>query len=185
MSEIKRKKAKYQRTWFNRQTPEKKAEMYRIVKDWHDAHAKEMKEYKDKWYRDNKERQLAKGRIRRAEIKADPRLNKIRLEKQKIRRKRAKAKVRMLKHGNTQLGERITHSEWLRLVIAHDSRCFYCKKRGPVQQDHYIPLSKGGDDSMENIVPACEDCNRRKQARDPVEFIMELEERGLSTKAPL
>ncbi len=30
--------------------------------------------------------------------------------------------------------------------------------------DHVIPLSKGGKETFDNIVPACIDCNRRKQA---------------------
>jgi 5-methylcytosine-specific restriction endonuclease McrA len=30
--------------------------------------------------------------------------------------------------------------------------------------DHLTPRSKGGDDSMDNLMPACESCNKSRQA---------------------
>jgi 5-methylcytosine-specific restriction endonuclease McrA len=44
--------------------------------------------------------------------------------------------------------------------------CFYCG--GPYQHDdHFFPLSKSRDDSLGNIVPACEVCNVTKGDQDP------------------
>lgn len=54
--------------------------------------------------------------------------------------------------------------------------CHYCGCKlelfGPdkFQVDHFIPLSKGGENSMNNIVIACPGCNREKASRMPWEY---------------
>lgn len=41
--------------------------------------------------------------------------------------------------------------------------CRYCgDARGPFHADHVYPYVKGGETSLENMVTACEHCNRRK-----------------------
>jgi hypothetical protein len=69
-------------------------------------------------------------------------------------------------------------SEWIELLKNHDNRCYYCgvkmtKKLEPKQRtrDHKIPLSKGGTDSICNIVPACRSCNSAKGTKSQEEFI--------------
>lgn len=48
-------------------------------------------------------------------------------------------------------------------------RCRYCGK-GPtngsiLEADHFVPRSKGGPDTIANLVTACAECNRGKAAR--------------------
>lgn len=46
--------------------------------------------------------------------------------------------------------------------------CQYCGKKAPgvvLEIDHKIPVSKGGDNSMNNLVTSCFDCNRGKSAK--------------------
>ena len=47
-----------------------------------------------------------------------------------------------------------------RIAIRNDL-CFYCQDPG-AEDDHYFPLSKGGDDRWYNLVRACVKCNRSK-----------------------
>lgn len=47
--------------------------------------------------------------------------------------------------------------------------CFYCPAPA-AHADHYVPLARGGFHCMENIVPACEPCNRSKGALMPDEW---------------
>jgi 5-methylcytosine-specific restriction endonuclease McrA len=35
--------------------------------------------------------------------------------------------------------------------------------------DHIIPVSQGGDSTLDNLVTACRRCNRKKAARTPEE----------------
>ncbi len=52
-------------------------------------------------------------------------------------------------------------------VIKRDRhQCQYCgKKKKVMTTDHIVPKSLGGDDSWENLVCACLECNNRKGAR--------------------
>jgi 5-methylcytosine-specific restriction endonuclease McrA len=63
-----------------------------------------------------------------------------------------------------------TASEWLALVARYDGRCAYCGERGPLHADHRIPLSRGGTNTIENILPACVRCNLRKGKMTEAEF---------------
>lgn len=71
------------------------------------------------------------------------------------------------KRANSPRGlPRITLLEWEALKRINNFKCWYCGCiPEKLTQDHVIPVSKGGDDSFENIVPACRTCNKRKSAR--------------------
>ena len=52
-----------------------------------------------------------------------------------------------------------------KLYIRDMGKCRYCKKnvsRKESTWDHYVPTSKGGDNSWTNAVLACKDCNTLK-----------------------
>jgi len=64
-----------------------------------------------------------------------------------------------------------TREEWETRKIQFSNRCVYCDRESKrLTPDHYIPLSKGGTNFIDNIVPACQDCNRRKWSKDPSAF---------------
>lgn len=60
------------------------------------------------------------------------------------------------------------------LVARHDGRCGYCGVAGALQADHRIPLSRGGSHRIENIIPACRQCNCRKATSTEGEFRVRL-----------
>lgn len=52
-----------------------------------------------------------------------------------------------------------------RKLLKRSRLCFYCKKLLTPQTitvDHSIPLSRGGSNEFDNLVGACEHCNRLK-----------------------
>lgn len=70
----------------------------------------------------------------------------------------------------------VTQTEWKMLrqsVFERDNfTCQYCGKIPPsLDCDHVIPLSRGGESKMENLVAACPSCNRSKNARTPEEWL--------------
>lgn len=69
----------------------------------------------------------------------------------------------------------ITKEEWLNTLDAYDYCCFYCGEEGTkLCMEHMTPLSRGGDNSVENIVPACRACNTSKGNRTLEEWAPEL-----------
>lgn len=53
------------------------------------------------------------------------------------------------------------------VVIRCGNACFYCKRKSSpevvLEIDHVIPVAKGGNDRIENLVAACKSCNIRKR----------------------
>ena len=52
--------------------------------------------------------------------------------------------------------------QWTKTIIYFQSKCAYCGKIKELTQDHFIPLSKGGEYTLNNIIPACGTCNSSK-----------------------
>ena len=55
-------------------------------------------------------------------------------------------------------------------------KCRYCGKqltRFTATLDHVTPVAEGGDNSFENLVTACLDCNSRKNKRPVGDFLAE------------
>lgn len=52
----------------------------------------------------------------------------------------------------------------------YKSSCFYCGSNNSIQADHIIPISKGGQHSIGNLVPACAKCNNSKKDKFLIEW---------------
>ena len=70
--------------------------------------------------------------------------------------KRRKAQQR----GSTAL--MLSPDQLWRRWVQFDHRCAYCGTNGDLHMEHVIPISKGGEHHLGNIVPACQRCNYSK-----------------------
>ncbi|MDY7525471.1 HNH endonuclease [Sphingomonas sp. 10B4] len=61
-------------------------------------------------------------------------------------------------------------------TIAQPKRCYWCGKAcaKSFHVDHYVPLARGGEHELHNLVIACPPCNLKKNAKDPFEFAQEV-----------
>ena len=76
---------------------------------------------------------------------------------------RSKSKHRKAKQrGSTAL--MLTPDQLWRRWLQFDHRCAYCGVDGDLQVEHVIPISKGGEHHLGNIVPACQRCNYSKRS---------------------
>jgi len=87
-----------------------------------------------------------------------------------------------INHGRRRLYE-INVDQWYALrkqVFERDNyTCVYCGKRGgKLEADHKIPFSRGGKDTLDNLVTCCQKCNRQKHDKTPEEFKKWLQNRG-------
>jgi 5-methylcytosine-specific restriction endonuclease McrA len=65
----------------------------------------------------------------------------------------------------------LTTEEWLEVLSEYNHKCVYCGRSDvKLTMDHIIPISKGGPNIKNNVVPACRSCNSRKGAKDPSLF---------------
>ncbi len=63
------------------------------------------------------------------------------------------------------------------LLLRDQYQCQYCQERPGVRGlnvDHVLPRSRGGQDTWENLVISCRECNLKKGRRTPEEASMRL-----------
>ena len=61
------------------------------------------------------------------------------------------------------------------ILLRDKQQCQYCSCKSSILTiDHIIPKERGGYDSLDNLVTACQDCNRKKGNRTPEEAKMPL-----------
>ena len=65
-----------------------------------------------------------------------------------------------------------TIDEWKAKLIEYDYRCAYCGEilLDDITADHVIPVSRGGSNIIDNIVPACRWCNSHKSTKTANEY---------------
>lgn len=69
----------------------------------------------------------------------------------------------------TALPRPAIHPDMRRAVFQRDGyACIQCRSTDRLELDHYIPWSKGGQHTVENLRVLCKACNRRKAASMPV-----------------
>src|SRR5256885_5166915 len=78
-----------------------------------------------------------------------------------------------------------TPDEWLAARAAWRGRCSYCGELAPLEADHRVPLARGGGNAIDNIVPACPSCNRRKHAMTEDQFVARLRHEGRRVRPSL
>jgi len=93
-------------------------------------------------------------------------------EMQRENARRSDNKRRALKV-STENGT-ITKESLDKLLILQHKECHYCGicLDQTKQLDHYIPLSKGGPHSIDNVVWSCAKCNNHKRAKMPTTSLL-------------
>ena len=67
-----------------------------------------------------------------------------------------------------------TSKEFRALCVTFENRCVYCGQELPLGPDHLVPLSRGGSNSIDNIVPCCRYCNSAKHTKTYEEYVEQL-----------
>lgn len=123
-------------------------------------------------------KQRAENRIKNKEKINERSRNWYKTEEGKACRQRTNFKRRARKRNiiNT-----LTSQEWLDILEKHNYKCVYCgcefDEETLPTRDHIIPISKGGHNTKENVVPACQNCNNKKYNK-----ILEGDKRGIKEK---
>ena len=143
-----------------------KEEIDEYQKQYCQDHKKERNEYSKQWRKDNHEYALEY----RKQWKKEHPDNVLEYQKKWAKTEKGKAtSQRGQNKRRTILKEIIntlTAEEWLDILEKHNYRCAYCGIEFDCEnlptRDHIIPISKGGNNTKDNIVPACKSCNAKK-----------------------
>jgi 5-methylcytosine-specific restriction endonuclease McrA len=65
----------------------------------------------------------------------------------------------------------VNKNEWLAILERYGNSCAYCGTTGRMTIDHVIPVMRGGQHAVNNIVPACAACNSEKHYKSVEDFI--------------
>lgn len=57
----------------------------------------------------------------------------------------------------------MTANDWRRIMLLHSGRCFYCDGKA-TGKDHVLPICLGGRDTVDNTIPCCPTCNKKKSS---------------------
>lgn len=88
---------------------------------------------------------------------------------------RIKIKVQKREAKKRELPNNFTISQWEDVKKVFNNKCAYCGEEKPLSQEHFIPLSKGGEYTKNNIIPVCLQCNSSKKDREFCEWYSEQE----------
>jgi len=179
-SSEKRKK----RYWANRSSELKNQRMYqknnkKIIKERRQA-IKEITAIKGKKYRDaHKEIEAARSKRyyenNQEKVKKYLKVNKVIIAKKhkeyvKNNRDRHNILEQRRQAKKKQLLHTLTCIQWENIKLHFDNRCAYCGKESPLQQEHFLALSKNGEYTLNNIIPSCKYCNNSKKAKNFFEW---------------
>ncbi len=139
---------------------------------------------RNKAYREaHTEELLAKGRERdKADYKTNPEAQKLHSKQWREKnRERHRASSKAYRDANPEwqrcssnkkrarkrgaVVNDLTAAQWAAIKEHYKHCCVYCgKQQERLTQDHLTPLSKGGNHTVSNVVPACRSCNSKKHA---------------------
>ena len=121
------------------------------ISDYYNNHKKKYSETNKRWCKNNPERRKEHKR----------RYNQTETGKATAQRANTRRRANLQKITNT-----LTAHEWENILEKYNYICAYCGVEFDCEnlptRDHIIPISKGGNNTKENIIPACRSCNSKK-----------------------
>lgn len=124
--------------------------------------------YKRQWHQDNQARLAVERRTWAQEHQTEMRAYRSKWAKanpEKGRQSEARHRARRLSRSYE-----VTPKDWARLVSRYSGLCAYCARSPWGHMDHVVPVSRGGQHAIGNLLPACAACNQEKGARTLVEW---------------
>lgn len=145
---------------------ENKEKMSIQAKKWKEENQQHLKEYNARYYIENKEYKKIQ-RKQWGEQNRDARNEYMRIINHN---RRAKLKG---------LANKLSPKQWKEIKEAFNDSCAYCgmsegehkvQFNESLHQEHFIPLTEGGEYTHNNIIPACRICNSSKNNNDFFEW---------------
>ncbi len=117
-----------------------------------------------KYYEKTKEKQREKAKKYRQHNKESVRISNRRYYAENIGKVREQTRIRVQRRNaiKSTLQSNLTLEQWAEVKEHFHNKCAYCGKERTLEQEHFIPISKGGEYTINNIIPSCRSCNASK-----------------------
>ena len=142
---------------------------------WKQENSEQAKQSNNKWKAENKEHII---KYREDNKEKSKEYNKVYYIQNKIKRNENAKQWRLRnpekkkiidqnrRSRKRQLIATLTESQWENIKKYFNYTCVYCGEEKPLTQDHFIPVTKGGEYTHNNIIPSCKSCNSSKGNKD-------------------
>lgn len=150
-------------------------------KIYREKNLEKIKEEKKKYYTKNKDKISKKCKqyytdnknniLKTCKIYRENNKEKIRAYSRTEKGRAIMAKSKGFRRMKKRKGD-VTSSQ-IEELIKKSNVCYWCGIKiinHEMHIDHYVPLSKGGEHTISNLVVSCPACNLKKSAKDPLEF---------------
>ena len=141
MAEWHSKNKDKQRTYSKNYRLRNKEKIKQINREWY----RNNKHKRAQYYKKNKDYILKRTAKRR---KDNPLISRVYTHKYRQRKKLLKSNF--------------TIDQWQQCLTHFNHQCAYCGSTESLEQEHVIPVSRGGHYTPDNIIPACRSCNASK-----------------------
>ena len=167
--ENKEKRNGYDKQW--------RKENKEYLEQWRKENKEKRNEYKKQYRKENKEEIKEYFRQYRKENKEEIKEYAKKYRKENIDGYRQYAQER--RASKKRLPHTLTIKQWQQIKDDFNNECAYCgmteeehikRFNEQLHQEHFIPLSKGGEYTHNNIIPACKSCNCSKNNTDFFEW---------------
>jgi len=143
---------------------------------WRKDHPEASLQATRKYYANHAEERRQRARDYYYRVRA----KRLRTDAEKLRDRLSKEMRRQIA---SDTSNPLTAEEWHVICKVFAQRCAYCGRQEPLEQDHVVPVSRGGLHTQNNVVPACKSCNSSKGNRGnwPIHIVAF----GTQTQLPL
>lgn len=132
-------------------------------KEHYENNREHYRKYHSKYYQQNREEILfiqkndinkiiQRRKTKKQYLKNNPHINRQYIQKRNSLKKQVRAYLPI--------------QEWKHIKNKFNNQCAYCGSKTRLEQEHVIPLSKFGEYTKFNIIPACKSCNSSKNNSD-------------------
>lgn len=137
-------------------------------------------EKQKEYYRNNREKLLARAQLRYDNMTDEERVEHNRKRRERhAKRPEVRNSVERRRDHQKRSGGPFRWFTWEIVKMKYGNVCIYCGSGEKITIEHRKPVSLGGDNSFHNLAPACLSCNSGKKNKTEVEYREWRRARGL------
>ena len=161
---VESKRRNQKKKYNKRYSKENRASIYMTQRIYNNKNKEKVlnyqREYRKKYYQDNKD--AINERSRKNYIDNKEHILKRMSKHRQNNPEQYRNAVQRYNNRKRKLISTFTIDQWRQCLAHFNHQCAYCGSTESLEQEHVIPVSRGGHYTPDNIIPACRSCNASK-----------------------